>query len=240
MPIFHGRHLRGTIRRHKSAALIIAGAVLAAGALTGGGILVKKQLDNDKGCESVTNWVESRGDFVKIGTGAEKVAILGDSYAAGDLLTDRTKGWVYDLAQAKGWSEYVDGVGYTGYTNGGFCGDQQYGTRIANIRQLAPDTLIIEGGLNDAGKSREEVQSAADGLLRKFSAVKNVIVLGPVNAPARSGLTDIDAALSAAAATNNRQYISALSWSFDYLPDRLHLTEASHAKFADLVAAQIR
>jgi lysophospholipase L1-like esterase len=227
------------VRNRRRTVLVAVGALIIILGAVGGGVLVKKQLDNDRNCESVTDWVESRGDLLQVGDGVKKVAILGDSYAAGDLLPDRTQGWVYKLAESQDWTGLVDGVGYTGFINGGFCGDQPYASRAAAITAANPDLLIIEGGLNDAGKSSDEVKAAARDLLGQFESVPQVVIVGPVNAPAREGLAAVDAGLAEATSASSRQYVSALDWQLTFLPDQLHLTPESHARFAALVSEGI-
>lgn len=192
---------------------------------------------NERNCRAVSEWVQSRGDFAIGGDGSKRVAVLGDSYAAGEKLHDRSDGWAFQLGRGEGWTVLVDGIGNTGFTSGGFCGDQAFGTRAQAIKDLRPDLLIVQGGLNDTGAEPEAVEAGADALLDEVHAMPDVVVIGPMLAPAREGVEDTDAALSAAAAKHSRRYISSLDWGLPLLPDNLHLTEAGHVEYAQRVAA---
>ena len=66
-----------------------------------------------------------------------------------------------------------------------------------------------------------------------------MVVVGPANAPSKRGLEDIDAALRTAATENGRQYVSALGWDLEFVPDNLHLTPAGHAAYAEQAAKAI-
>lgn len=210
---------------------VIVGAVVGL-ALVGGGVFaageVKANIETSQRCEAVKPFVPVK----HISDRTPSVAILGDSYTAGDGLADRTKGWAYlvgtDLA----------GVGRTGFVNGGYCGNHTYAERIDALLATKPDTLIIQGGLNDWG-SPEKVADAALTVLERTKAVPHVIVVGPPNVPGRDGEDKVDTALRAAADVMSTKYVSALDWNLEYLPDATHLTEAGHATFAANVASAI-
>jgi acyl-CoA thioesterase-1 len=67
-----------------------------------------------------------------------------------------------------------------------------------------------------------------------------VVIVGPVDAPGRDGEAAVDRALSKAAKASGRQYVSALDWDLEFLPDRAHLTPAGHATFAANVASALK
>lgn len=205
--------------------VIIAGGGAAA-------VQIKDNITNGQRCETVKARIAETGAVVH-GTGPAGTAALGDSYAAGDWLDDRSKGWAYSVA------ENVAGVGLTGYTNGGYCGDGSFSDRLSQVTDLRPSTLIIQGGLNDSEASGRNIEDAADDLLEQVADIQTVVLVGPTNAPAKSDLAKVDRALAAAAAKHRREYISALTWDLEFLPDRLHLTPAGHAEFADLVKASL-
>ncbi|MDN4646431.1 SGNH/GDSL hydrolase family protein [Arthrobacter sp. PsM3] len=175
------------------------------------------------------------GGAVKVSEGTPKVAILGDSYVAGDWLDSPDEGWSRLIGKAQGWETYVDGIGGTGFTNGGPCGDDTYASRVDGILAASPRIVIVEGGLNDSEASPDKVREAAVAVLRDLGSVPNVVLLGPANAPSKNDLDGIDAALRTAASETGRQYVSALGWDLEFQPDRLHLTAAGHADFAKLV-----
>lgn len=205
--------------------VIIAGGGAAA-------VQVKDNITNGQRCESVKARIAQTGVVVQ-GRGVAGMVALGDSYAAGDWLEDRTQGWAYAVAES------VAGVGLTGYTNDGYCGDGSFSERLSTVTDLHPSTLIIQGGLNDTDASSANIESAASDLLEDVADIPTVILIGPTNAPAKSDLGKVDRALAAAAKDHQREYISALEWDLEFLPDRLHLTPAGHAKFAELVKANL-
>jgi len=221
---------------------VIAVAVLV---LAGGGYWLFKQAQ-DKAqaaelCTVVKDNISKNGEIREASTGTRKVAILGDSYTAGDGLADKSRNWVHDLGAAEKWSVKFDGVGMTGYVNGGYCGDQPFsGRATALAHEAKPDLLIVQGGLNDVGFSSTQVEAAAYNVLSSIPAGIDVVAVGPVDAPARDGEQAVDAALSAAAKAAGKRYVSALDWRLEFLPDATHLTEAGHAEYARRVAEAIR
>ncbi|CAH0231721.1 hypothetical protein SRABI26_02666 [Arthrobacter sp. Bi26] len=221
-------------------ALSAVAAVVILGGTGAAGLAIKEQVADAQYCQKITSFIEANGPVIHTASGSPRVAIIGDSYSAGDGLTDRTQGWSYRIGQAEGWDSSVAGVGMTGYVNRGYCGNQSFGERIAQVSRLHPDTLIIQGGLNDWEAPEKDIELAAGMLLDQIADVKTVVMVGPTNSPARDNLDRVDRALSAAAAKHNRQYVSALGWDLDFLPDRLHLTPAGHADFAARVAAAAR
>ena len=213
------------------AGVALAGIVLVAG---GGAaaVQIKDNITNGQRCEAIQSRIAETGEVVQ-GRGAAGTVALGDSYTAGDWLEDRSQGWAYAVA------EDVAGVGMTGYTNGGYCGDDSFSERLSTITDLHPSTLIIQGGLNDSDATAHQIEAAADDLLDRVEGIERVVLVGPTNAPAKTDLAKVDKALAAAAKDRQREYISALEWDLEFLPDRLHLTPAGHAEFAELVRTRL-
>lgn len=225
-------------RRALWAALVV---VFLAAAGAGVFFLQSREAQAAERCEVTTEYLRNRGEAVRTGNGGRKVFVLGDSYTAGDVLEDRTDVWVYDLARIEDATVTADGIGGTGFVNGGSCGGMQFGTRLGQIVHSSPGLVILQGGLNDWRESPDKVASAAFNDLQELSDVPEVVVVGPINAPSRSeGAKAIDSALREAVEAQGRRYISALDWDLPYLPDRLHLTPAGHDTFAAHVAAAIR
>lgn len=226
-------------RREKRVAIV--GSLVVGLCLSGvGGYAVKQYLDRKGACEAVQALVQQNGEVVKTSSGSPVVGILGDSYLMGDGLADRTDGWAYHIGKSRGWSTRADGISSTGYTNGGFCGGQTYFDRVGALLAVHPQILIIEGGLNDWQATKADIGAAASKTIGAFSKVRRVIVIGPVNAPSRKErLPDVDSALKEAAESHGAEYISALGWNLEFLPDNLHLTAAGHARFAELVSEKI-
>ena len=218
---------------------VVAAAVAVAGA--GFGAYEYRHLSQiDAACQSVKDELSQTGTLDKVSSGAEKVVVLGDSYAAGNGLADRSQGWATLLGRAEGWDETVAAVGGTGFVNPGPCGGQTFAQRFSDPASLNPDLMVIEGGLNDAGSDPRDVQNAANSLLDRAYRIKNVILVGPTNAPAMSNLPAIDHALAVAAKSHGRKYISAIGWNLEFLPDRTHLTSEGHAIYANDLEAALR
>jgi len=192
-----------------------------------------------KQCEAIRDAVKARGEMVNVSFGAKPLAIIGDSYSAGDELDDRTAGWVYGLRNAVSGGIVVDGIGGTGFVNGGYCGTGAYDSRIQSILDLKPSTVIIQGGLNDVTAEGRDVEFAASIVLGRASMVERVVVVGPVDAPGRENEAVVDAQLRKATEAAGREYVSALRWNLEFQPDKTHLTPAGHATFAANVASAL-
>lgn len=220
---------------------MIAGVVVVGLAVSGvGAYAVKQQLDLQAACGSVRTFIQQNGEVLKTSTGSPAVAILGDSYVMGDGLSDRAEGWAYHIGKTNGWETSADGISSTGYTNGGFCGEHTYAARLPRLLQTDPDTLIIQGGLNDWQTDPADIEQAAGIALAAADGVSRVVVIGPVNAPSRARtLPSVDSALRAASESHGAEYVSTLRWDLEFLADNLHLTPAGHARFAELISAEI-
>lgn len=216
---------------------LLLSAVVSLGLIGGATLVAHGVLDNitnGQRCDAIKARIAQTGDVVHSEAGTPGTVVLGDSYAAGDWLDDRTQGWAYAVAAD------VAGVGMTGYTNGGYCGDASFSDRLDAVTALHPQTLIIQGGLNDSDASPVNIERAANDLLDGVEGIHTVVLVGPTNAPAKENLVKVDEALAAAAEDHQREYISALGWELEFLPDRLHLAPAGHAAFADLVKVDLR
>lgn len=196
---------------------------------TAGALKIRDNITENQKCESV----KPQRATIHVSDARPRVAILGDSYTAGDGLDNRKQGWAYQIGTE------LAGVGRTGFVNGGYCGNDTYGERAAAVLALKPDTLIIQGGLND-WETPDKVQAAATSLLAKTASVPRVVILGPPDVPGRDGEAAVDSALKAAADAAHVQYVSTLHWKLDFLPDNTHLTPAGHAAFAADVADALK
>lgn len=207
---------------------LILAVVLGVGLV--GWFVIKPAMAGAERCSLVEDMIASNGGpVVKTNDESPKVAILGDSYTAGDGLDNRRDAWSYKIGNL------VAGIGGTGFDNGGPCDHQSYAERVNDVLTLRPDVLIIQGGLNDV-EHPDKVQAAASYLLDKAASVPTVIVVGPVDAPGLSNEEEVDRALSSAATKASRTYVSALAWELPFLPDAVHLTQEGHAAFASYVA----
>ncbi|MDX6284470.1 MAG: hypothetical protein QOH03_5541, partial [Kribbellaceae bacterium] len=81
--------------------------------------------------------------------GSPTAVVLGDSYTAGQGLTDRTQAWSTVLGRLEGWRTYAEAVSGTGLTNNGPCTKADYGSRLPQALAHHPQILVVQGGLND-------------------------------------------------------------------------------------------
>jgi lysophospholipase L1-like esterase len=163
--------------------------------------------------------------------GSKRVDVLGDSYSVGTTLSDpQHQAWDILLASREHWNLTVRGIGRTGFVNGGYCGNQSFPLRVRQVVADHPQMVIVEGGLNDAGQSG--IGAAARAVLATIPATIPVVVIGPTDAPGRSGgdKQNIDHDLAAAAGT---RYISPLRWQLQFGPDGIHMTAAGNRILAD-------
>ncbi|MDO5743504.1 MAG: SGNH/GDSL hydrolase family protein [Micrococcaceae bacterium] len=228
---------------------LVIGAVAALALVGGGGaaaLQVRKNIQQADGvqrqvaqCEAIKRTINSQGSVVTLGEGSQTVAILGDSYAAGDYLDSPADGWVGQLADAKDWAVQVDAIGGTGFINGGPCLTHKFGARVDSILATDPDVVLIEGGLNDHGRPSEALAAAVSALLDDFAAVPSIIVVGPTNAPAITDDEAVDTAMRQAVESKGRTYVSAYDWELEFLPDGIHMTKDSHARYASKLGAAV-
>lgn len=212
----------------------IGGAIVVVLA-AGGGVAyqMRAQAIAEGQCELNRAYIAEHGPIITTGDGVTSVALLGDSYSRGDGLTDYADAWPNQLD--RGWTLHVDAVGMTGYVNGGYCGDQQFGTRVDGLVDVAPDVLLIAGGLNDTTASASDIADAGQNVLDATEGVATRILVGPVDVDARASESDVDATLRELADENGIPYVSALDWDVQMLPDGLHMTAEGHARYAELI-----
>jgi len=209
----------------------VALGAAAVAALVGGGTFAATEVRDNVSAGQRCEAVKQQLPIIHVSDAS--VAVLGDSYTAGDGLEDRRQGWAYAVGSD------LAGVGRTGFVNGGYCGNHSYGERLGSVLALNPQTLIIQGGLND-WETPEEVADAAADVLRRAGTVPRVVVVGPPDVPGRDGEAAVDQALRAAASMSDAEYVSALDWELEFLPDATHLTVAGHAAFAANVASALK
>jgi lysophospholipase L1-like esterase len=224
-------------KSRKPVVIVAALALVAAGG--GAAYGVRKNIMEQQACSTVKAQVAETGLVRTVSDGGRKVSVLGDSYSIGAGLSNRADAGPTLVGKAEKWSVSVAGVGGTGFVNEGPCGGQSFGQRLDNALASNPETLIIAGGVNDSDADPAKVEQSAAAVLTLTKSVPKVVVIGPANAPAKKNLPAIDKALAEAAATNGREYISALPWDLEYQPDNLHPTKVGQAAYAANVAAAL-
>lgn len=159
-------------------AVVITGAVVAAGSIPNGGA-------HHAAPESTPTASATPGLHVPAGS---SVLVIGDSYALGVGASGQDKRWASLLSESERWDTTVDAVGGTGFVwGGGPDGDarQDYASRIALLARtqtLRPDLVILEGGQNDIKANDEQLTRAVTLTVRMVNAAwpaAEVVVLGP-------------------------------------------------------------
>ncbi|MFL0411979.1 SGNH/GDSL hydrolase family protein [Microbacterium paludicola] len=212
-----------------AAAVLAAAGAVAAVSLTRAGA-------EPPGCDDIRAYQERYGEIETLGDGPREVAVLGDSYSAGDALSDRGQRWTDVLPSLDPeLTVRLDAVPFTGFVNRGACGPNAFTDRIDRIVAEADDALVIQGGLNDVFAEPATVAESVRDVLDAAAGTEHVVVIGPTDAPAREGEAVVDAVLEREAAARGMTYVSALQWELPFGPDRLHLTADGHRAYAEKV-----
>lgn len=211
--------------------------------LVAGFVVVQRVRDDQRGndaCDQSVADSQVLDDANPVTTGVETIVVLGDSYSAGAFLADPLhEAWPVVMGERLHATVIIDGIGGTGFTNGGYCGDDAYATRADRVLSIEPDLVVVEGGLNDADAPPAEITAAAAEVLDELSGTP-VVLVGPTNAPAKPAAPQVDAALAQACReADDCRYVSALGWDIELGADQLHPTAAGHRTFGEHVAAAI-
>lgn len=170
------------------------------------------------------------------GTGP-RVLVIGDSWSTGAKLPPG----------ARDWSEWIDGeVRVDGVPGSGFsesalgCPGLAYGDRAASsVRQVHPQLVVVQGGLNDTDAPVAEVRR---GFYRLALALgeADVVVVGPTIAPKRAAeVPAVDELLRQLSEAAGFTYLSTTDLQLHYLRDGLHLTRRGHRLLGEAVAGRI-
>lgn len=165
-----------------------------------------------------------------------RVVVIGDSYAAGLGLKDSTVSWPARLAGRVS----VAGFSGSGFSEGASpCGAVSYADRAPGAVRGGADLVVVEGGLNDVDQPRAAIRAGFERLMSELHGLP-VVVVGPVDAPARSrGVPQVDTLLAQLCSEHDVPYLSTDDLTLPYLHDRLHLTPRGHQIFGDDVAMRI-
>lgn len=212
-------------------ALVVVVLVAAAAVL-----VVRPYLAERERCDQVRAYLAQYGMTRTVGDGPRSVVALGDSYLTGDLLPDREDRWVVRFADETDATVRANGLGYTGYANAGACGDAAFPSRSDKL-DTAPLT-VVAGGLNDVDADADDLEEAGGEVLGDLSG--SVLVVGPVDAPARDGEADVDEVLAAAAEEAGATYLSLLDLEPGFVADGVHMTAEGHAAYAAAIVQAAR
>lgn len=190
-------------------------------------------------CEDTRRIDEAWGDHVLEGDDTT-VWVVGDSWTMGWPLEDPTDSWVSTFAEVTGFTVHVDGWSASGYTVSGLCEeDTRFPRRVGRAAAEEPDLIVVQGGLNDVGRRKEELADAVDAVVDAAGEIP-VVLLGPGAAPALppEGIRDVDEVLGEAAGGSVR-HVSALDWELDYFPDGAHPSPEGARRLGELAAEEI-
>lgn len=184
---------------------------------------------------------------------APVAAFLGDSFTAGDGLTDRANRWSSVLAAKEGWIEVNVGIGGTGYESDGKLSDRTtYLERMPELVKKNPSIVVISGGGNDLSAHRDSPALVEDAIRATYTQVRKalpkarIIAVGPdwgVDAPEPT-IAAIDATVRASAASVKAEYVD-LKRPLDgkkalMLPDGGHPDTGGHAAIAEAAYKAIK
>lgn len=215
------------------ALIVLLGAAVLGGAAWAATLAAP---DEPPGCDDIRAYQERYGEIETLGHGERTVAVLGDSYAAGDELSDRGARWTDAIVELDAdLTVRLDAVPFTGYVNSGGCGPNAFTDRIDRLAAEADGTLVIQGGLNDVFAGSDALRRSAAAVLDAAAGVPRVIVVGPMDVPGRDGEARVDRLLAAAARERGLTYVSALDWDLPVGPDEIHLTAEGHRAYAERI-----
>jgi acyl-CoA thioesterase-1 len=166
----------------------------------------------------------------------ERVLVIGDSWSVGLGLDDLSRSWASRLPG----QVHVSGFSGSGYSaTASRCGHVSFHDRAARALAVRPGLVVVQGGLNDYDRTDGAIDRGFSALMADLAGL-HVVVVGPADAPARSGAVPrVDARLEVLTALYGVPYVRTSDLDLDYLDDRLHLTEQGHRAFGDAVAARI-
>ena len=166
----------------------------------------------------------------------EPVLVIGDSWSVGLGQDDLGRSWAAELpgeVHVSGFS----GSGFSAAASG--CGRVSFHDRAPTALGVRPELVVIEGGLNDFDQPGAAIERGFRALMADLAGLR-VVVIGPADAPARSGAVPrIDAQLELLSDRYGVPYVRTSDLDLDYLDDRLHLTDDGHREFGEAVAARI-
>lgn len=173
------------------------------------------------------------------------VTFLGDSWTAG-YRASTGGGFPGRTAERLGWQATVLGYPGAGYVQAGDGGP--FGRRIDEAVAGAPDVIVVQGSLNDAGTEPTEVDLAAHVTLSRLrdaaDPATRIVVLGAPLAPGtdRPVIEEINRVLADAAQEAGVLFVdmAAQEWidpdDPDLWADPIHPDDAGHALIAERLA----
>lgn len=170
-------------------------------------------------------------------TGAgSPVLVIGDSWSVGLGQDDLRSSWAARLPG----EVHVAGFSGSGFSaRASTCGRVSFHDRAPTALGTRPQLVVVEGGLNDYDQPAAAIDRGFRDLMADLAGHR-VVVVGPADAPVRSGTVPrVDALLEALSEQYGVPYVRTSDLDLTYLEDRLHLTEDGHRDFGDVVADRI-
>ena len=166
----------------------------------------------------------------------ERVLVIGDSWSVGLGQDDLGRSWASELPG----EVHVSGFSGSGFSAGASgCGRVSFHDRAPTALGVRPELVVVEGGLNDFDQPGAAIERGFRALMADLAGLR-VVVIGPADAPARSGAVPrVDAQLELLSDRYGVPYVRTSDLHLDYLEDRLHLTDDGHREFGEAVAARI-
>lgn len=228
----------------KRRALIIAGAVVAIGAISAAAFFgwraMRAEASRTETCSKIEAFQDRFASEGPLITGqGQTVAVLGDSYSEGWLLEGGpADAWPALFGATEDVTVYVEAFAGTGLTGSTYCPGEEFATRIDEVNGQTPDTVIIQTGLNDLEAGDDEIRADLREIAARLEA-ERIVVVGPPLAPQRNAddVRRVDAVLADTSAAIDADYVSLLDLKLPYLDDDLHTTRDGHSKIAAAVAA---
>jgi acyl-CoA thioesterase I len=195
---------------------------------------VRAQSADASRCARFTADSHARATVVS-GSG-RRVVVIGDSWSAGLGLAHPASSWPSHLHG----SVHVAGFSGSGFSrHASACARVDFADRAARAVRGGADLVVVEGGLNDYDQPDAAIRTGFARLMRVLHG-QHVVIVGPASAPARArAIPHVDALLASLADHYGVRYVRTRGLHLSYLPDRLHLTRAGHARFGEYVAGQL-
>ncbi len=164
------------------------------------------------------------------------VLVIGDSWSLGLGQDDLGSSWAARLPG----EVHVDGFSGSGFSaRASGCGRVSFHDRASTALGTRPHLVVVEGGLNDHDQPAAAIDRGFRELMADLAGHR-VVIVGPADAPSRSGAVPrVDALLASLSAEYGVPYVRTSDLDLSYLEDRLHLTEDGHRDFGDAVADRI-